>query len=563
MPEALPPPAGVIPALQHWARSCPGQPALRFIDDQGGQATLGYGELAARAAAGAARLQPWRGTPQPVLVVMEAGLDFAASFLACLAAGVLAVPVAVPRNERQARVLAAIAAVARPALAIVQAGVLERAHRWLATDPVLAEVEWLTSEDLLAPLPGASAESWAAPDPAGVAYLQFTSGSTTRPRGVEISHANVTANVADISVAFGARRETVSCSWLPHYHDMGLIAGVLAPLSLGGTSVLMSPLGFLARPRLWLETIERFGAEISGGPNFAYDLCVSRIREADRAGLDLSRWRLAFTGAEPVRARTLAQFADAFSGAGFRPRALYPCYGLAEATLWVSGRLDGLEGVRERAPGGAAGSSVSCGRWHATTDLQIVGDDGTVVPGGAVGEIWISGPGVARAYHGDDAASRATFGHRLPGLPGAYLRTGDLGCVVDGELFVLGRRKEMAIFAGRNLYFVDVEEAVREELPPLATAAVACFAIDDGQSERIVVLIELPRRPTWDPAQARQQLQVALSARFGCGPVSVEWVRHGELPRTTSGKLRRGAIREGFLAGSFGTAGAVAADVAP
>jgi acyl-CoA synthetase (AMP-forming)/AMP-acid ligase II len=554
--------ATIIDSLLRWADTDPERTAFHVVDGDN-CSSLTYAALRRRVARLARTLAFQPNPDAPVLLIFPTGLDFIVAFLACLASGRPAVPVAPPRNARQARATGVVAASARPTLALADAETIARCENWITTDPVLADLEWLSIDDL-------SSTFDDTPEPLGIsplprlAYLQYTSGSTGNPQGVEISHANVMANAVDIAAAFELDPAMVSCSWLPHYHDMGLLAGVLVPLATGMTCVLISPMTFLMRPRSWFEAIDRFRVDVSGGPNFALDLCVSRIPEAARAGLDLSSLRLVFCGAEPVQAATLQRFADAFSPAGLSTAALYPCYGLAEATLWVAGRRSGLDGVAsfERrlldrgealpsADGPGARRLVSCGAWRAPTEVRIVSEAGAPLPDGRLGEIWIAGPGVAGAYYRNPERSAEVFGWSTDGSPRHFMRTGDIGFVHQGELFIAGRLKDVIVVAGRNLHAVDVEEAVRREAPEFGATAIVAFGLEQEERETLHVLVERPPKYDGDAHRVFDKVRTALTAEFDVGPHTLVLVRHGSLPRTTSGKLRRRECRERFVRGDF------------
>jgi acyl-CoA synthetase (AMP-forming)/AMP-acid ligase II len=418
------------------------------------------------------------------LLVLEA-------LFGCLYAGWIAVPAAPPsRHERLDR-LCAIARDAEPRLVLTTERLRAR----------LGDVGVLTTTDAV----DDDAGFVSAVAPKDVAILQYTSGSTGSPRGVVLSHANLMANMLEIAARFGMHAGSHGVIWLPPFHDMGLIGGILQSVAVGSRCTLLAPLAFLRRPVRWLETISRVAGTISGGPNFAYDLCVARVGETEKRDLDLSSWEVAFVGAEPVRAATLARFADAFAPCGFRKQALYPCYGLAEATLMVSGG-DLLEGPRL-----ADGGIVSCGRIIDGHALHIVD-----------GEIVVEGPSVARGYwRGEQFNGR--------------VQTGDLGYVRDGDLFVTGRSKALLIVNGRKFHAEDIERSIVESHRYGWPGGVAAIGVDAGEREELVVFQEVTHSDG-----VEQAIRVAL-ARMGLAPKQVLLVRPGALPRTTSGKVRRDA----------------------
>ncbi|HEV7786800.1 MAG TPA: fatty acyl-AMP ligase, partial [Thermoanaerobaculia bacterium] len=440
-------------ALRETAVSRPGQIAFTFLDEAGAATDLSYADLDRRALAIAARLQELGGAGQRALLLYPPGLEFVAAFLGCLYGGVVAVPAYPPTSERTLPRLLAIAQDARPVLALTTSARLDKLQTLAARLPGFDSLAWVETDRIAADLAGAWRDPQPGPDT--LAFLQYTSGSTAAPKGVMVSHGNLFHNEEMIRRAFGQSADSVIVGWLPLYHDMGLIGNVLQPLYLGAHCILQTPATFLQRPLSWLAAISRYRATTSGAPNFAYDLCVRRIGAEQRAGLDLASWEVAFNGAEPVRPDTLERFAAAFAPQGFRRKAFYPCYGLAEATLFVSGGGKGALPVVEAA--GARGL-VGCGRPWMDQRLAVVDpESGRPVSDGQEGEIWISGPSVAQGYWGQPEATERDFRARLAGDPadageGPFLRTGDLGFLRGGELFVTGRLKDLIIVRGRNHY---------------------------------------------------------------------------------------------------------------
>ncbi|PRP93233.1 Phthiocerol/phenolphthiocerol synthesis polyketide synthase type I PpsA [Enhygromyxa salina] len=518
-----------------------------FLNDgERDEARLDAGGLDRRARAVAAALQQRVEPGARALLLYPPGLDYIVAFFGCLYAGVIAVPAYPPDPRALARTLPrlqAILADCEAELVLTNAELIAMGKALLDEAGALA---WLASDGV----DEAEAASWRAlaPTPDDLAFLQYTSGSTDTPKGVMLTHANLVHNSAHIRDCFGHTRDSQGVIWLPPYHDMGLIGGIIQPLYVGFPVTLMSPLHFLQRPMRWLEAISRYGATTSGGPNFAYDLCVRRSSAAERDALELSSWDLAFNGAEPIRPETLARFAEHFAGAGFQPAAFYPCYGLAEATLIASGgdkRDAAVHGEIEGA------SLVSCGR--ALDELAVVHahDDG----GGRrcapaeVGEIWVAGPSVARGYWGRETDSAAVFDARLDGEPGAWLRTGDLGALDErGELFVTGRCKDLIIIRGRNLYPHDLERTVEACDPGLRPGCGAVFGVEgEGQGESLAVVQEFdPRRSADTPAQVIDTIRAAILAAHAVAPAVVVLVEARTIPKTSSGKIQRFACREGL-----------------
>jgi len=527
---------------------------------------LSYADLDAAARSLAVRLRSHGAQGQPVLLLHPQGPEFLKAFVGCLYAGAIAVPAPLPgdRGERLHRVSGIIKDTGAR-LVLTDAASAAEVSLWLAME-TRAEAVVLASDVVGAT---SAAQDWEPPatGPDDLAFLQYTSGSTTRPRGVMVSHRNLLANEAAIGRALGTSSADRFGSWLPHYHDMGLIAHLLHPLWLGSASVQMSATAFVKRPVNWLRMISEHGVTVGGGPNFCYDLCLRRVTDAQLAGLDLSGWRLALNGAEPVRADTLDAFAARFAAAGLRPGSMYPAYGLAEATLVVSGTTPGApyrhravdpaalerDELRAPAPGEASRTLVSSGPVDQDFDLRIVDPvSGSPLPGGRVGEIWLRGDSVAQGYWRRPSETAHTFHAVLAGGDSGFLRTGDLGVVEDGELYVTGRLKDVIILNGRNIYPQDVEWAVREIDPALGAGGGAVFTVD-ADREQLVIVHEV-RVPHTDTARLQDltcRIQTLAGRDFDVPVGNVVLVRPGTLRRTTSGKIQRALMRKLFLRGGL------------
>jgi acyl-CoA synthetase (AMP-forming)/AMP-acid ligase II/acyl carrier protein len=398
-----------------------------------------------------------------------------------------------------------------------------------------------------------------------LALLQYTSGSTRSPRGVMLSHANLLHNLAGQAKAFGYSERDVGVSWLPFSHDMGLIGAVLMALYAGCRCILMSSVHFLGQPIRWLQAISDYRATISGGPNFAYDLCVRGVTGEQKAGLNLKSWRVAFNGAEAVRPGTITSFNEAFRGCGFRQEAMYPCYGLAEATLFVAGgeraaapRILAVDrdhlGHNRVVPVGDPGPETGCvclvGCGRSMPDQQIVvADPDTAHPSapGEVGEIWVAGPSVAQGYFGHPEDSDRTFHARLYAKNGPFLRTGDLGFMWDGELFVVGRLKDVMVIRGRNHYPQDVEATVEASHQALRHGCCSAFVIDVAGQEEVVVVCELVRGHETSADDAIPLIRRAVSGQHRIQIYSVVLVHAGVVPKTPNGKIQRAACRQAYL----------------
>ena len=539
-------------------------------DVDGPAALMSYAELDRRARAIGAVLQHAAAPGDRVLLLYPPGLEFVTAFMACLYAAVVAVPAPPPHPTRVRAALprlAGMVADCAAAVALTTHSVrpgLEAAAREV---PALADLPWLVAADL----EGAAAQAWdgAGPGPDELAFLQYTSGSTAVPKGVMVSHRNLLANLECLCLRMGVSSESRVLSWQPHYHDMGLIGGILAPLLARASLILMAPPAVLQSPLRWLGAIDRYRATHSGGPNFAFELCVQKLDSEDVAALDLSSWECAFCGAEPVRARTLARFAAAFAPQGFRREAFTPCYGLAESTLMVSSvPRAGLTTVLDLAAGALATGRavpaspaerqlVSCGPVVDGHRLAIVDTaTATECPSGQVGEIWVSGPSVAQGYWNRPQESRDVFAARLD-EPGSdvFLRTGDLGLVRDGELFITGRIKDLIIVAGRNHYPQDIEATAETSHSALHPGCAAAFPIEVDGTERLAVAVELDRSlarvlgraasGTDDPqlTTVMASVRYAVAQEHGVQVSKVILLGPGGIPRTSSGKVRRHACR--------------------
>jgi amino acid adenylation domain-containing protein/non-ribosomal peptide synthase protein (TIGR01720 family) len=543
----------LVDRLQELALTAAQRCAYVFLEDGEHEAArLTFSQLDLRARAIAAGLQMHCERRARVLLLFPPGLDYIEAFLGCLYAGVIAVPAYPPTRHHLGR-LSSIVSDAAPALTLTTAALREQLH-----DSVVGawgrEAGHLLASDRMAT---ADAPAWRAPTLHGddVAFLQYTSGSTAAPKGVMVSHGNLMANQAAITAAFEHTRESVVVGWLPLYHDMGLIGNVLQPLYLGAQAVLMSPLAFMARPVRWLRAITRYRATTSGAPNFAYDYCVRRSTAVQRAGLALDSWRVAFNGAEPIDPGTLERFARTFAASGFARRAFYPCYGLAEATLLVTGPVRGSS-VRTATLPSAQDRPVQfvgCGQPAAAHALRIVDPEReTEVAAGQEGEIWLSGPSVARGYFGRSEETASVFAAQLPGESAAYLRTGDLGFVRDGSLFVTGRLRDLIIVRGRNYHPHDIERVVNNLELGLRPDSCVAFAgaHDEASHEGIVLLAELG-----DERAASQAPAIFDAIRQGVATHSdaplarIVLVARGAVLKTSSGKLRRGACRAAYLHG--------------
>ncbi|MEQ1504510.1 MAG: AMP-binding protein, partial [Myxococcota bacterium] len=529
-----------------------------FLNDgRAGSVSLTFAELDRRARAIGAALQARGAAGERVLLLYPPGLEYVAGFFGCLYAGAIAVPVYPPRPDKPLTRFLSILDDARPRFALATTPIEQLGRALLGSHPL----DWLATDTVD---PGL-ADGWSPPalDRRAVAFLQYTSGSTADPKGVRVTHGNLLHNEAAIQGAFGTDRDSVIVGWLPLYHDMGLIGNVLQPLWLGGRCVLLSPLEFLRDPLRWLEAVSEHRGVVSGGPNFAFDLCVRKVTPRALASLDLSSWRVAFNGAEPIRPDTMRRFAETFAPCGFAPDAFLPCYGLAEGTLLVSAGRDprphwfstpALERrrVEPTEAGASDGRELSQSGTFAPGSVWIV-DPETRVPAalGAVGEIWVRSDSVADGYWNKPELSAATFAATTADTgEGPFLRTGDLGFVRDGALFVTGRSKDLLILRGRNHYPQDLERTAELAHPALRLGCSAAFAIDRDGEERAVVAIEVGRPPE-DPGAVVEAIRAAVAADHDVALDAVILLAPRSLPKTSSGKVQRRACRAAWQAGEL------------
>jgi acyl-CoA synthetase (AMP-forming)/AMP-acid ligase II len=436
----------LIDLLRWRAKHQPNRVSYTFlVDGETEEDTLTYGELDRQARAIAAGLHTLVSPGERVLLLYPPGLEYIAAFFGCLYAGAVAVPAYPPRRNRNLLRLQAVVADAQATVALTNASILTRIVPFFSQYPYLAPLRWLTSDSVAEGMEN----DWQEPVITGeaLAFLQYTSGSTSAPKGVMLSHGNLLHNERLIQKVFRQNEDSIIAGWLPLYHDMGLIGNVIQPLFIGAPCVLMSPTTFLQRPFRWLQAISRYRATTSGGPNFAYDLCVRKISAEQRATLDLSNWRVAFNGSEPVRFDTIESFATTFETCGFRREAFHPCYGLAEATLLVSGSLKDEAPIYTKVQSRAlefnrvveAADSdndsvrrmVSCGEILPEQQVVIVHPDTlSRCQPQEVGEIWVAGESVARGYwNRAEDTERAFNAHLVETGTGPFLRTGDLGVV--------------------------------------------------------------------------------------------------------------------------------------
>ncbi len=553
---------------------------IHLLDGEREEASISYAELWKRSQRLAAALQIFEPREKRVLMLFETGIDYIVSLFGLLLAGAVAIPAFPPVGTRGLERLALICADAHPQLVLTSSRFMrsqERVNALLQGD--LPVPQWVDPEQL-----AEADSSWRGQALAHgqLALLQYTSGSTSAPKGVMLTHDNLYSNCRSASQWMGPARNRVGCSWLPPYHDMGLMGGILQPIFDAFPTVLISPGHFVQRPLRWLDAVSRYGADVTIAPNFAFDLCVENITDEELAELDLSKLKAIYCGAEPVRQSTLARFSERFAAAGFNPAALGPCYGLAEATVLVSGKRHdepafNTQVDRDQLASGTlaivdaedarALPLVSSGRVAPGLRVAIV-DPVSLQPvaDGQIGEIWVQGDNVGAGYWGKEALSQQVFRASLPGIHGRFMRTGDLGALHRDELFVTGRLKDLIIIAGRNLYPQDLELAVESAAPRIRSNGCVAVGIDNGQQEQLAIVAEVKRSEKLDEAQQEQLRQVitsALVSQFGVAPARIHLAPMGGIPLTTSGKVQRQATRKALLNDTLARYGASRAAAAP
>jgi len=565
-------PVSLIDILRWRSKNQPYRLAYRFlVDGEYDEVVLTYEELDRRARSIAALLQSSTVVGDRALLLFLPGLDFIAAYFGCLYAKIIAIPAYPPhpaRLERTVPMIHSIVKDAAPAATLLTSSLydviksrraviaeFDKSMKWLITDP----------DEL-----GDWDEKWQPTkiDGNDIAFLQYTSGSTMAPKGVIVKHNNLLHNLAFIEKSFGQSSESHTVIWLPPYHDMGLIGGILQPLFAGFPSTLIPHLTFLQRPYRWLHTISRFHATTSAGPNFAYDLCVRKIKPEQRELLDLSSWEIAVNGAEHIYHKTLDQFAHYFAPCGFSRKAFLPCYGLAEATLMVSGgpkaRLPVIQNLisseleQDRviiSPNTVEGTRtlVSCGQNMSDQKIRIVNVE-TLVPclADQVGEIWVSGTSVASGYWNNPSETELTFGARLsPNEEGLFLRTGDLGFLNNGELYITGRIKDLIISDGNNHYPHDIEKTVEISHPAIRPGGCAAFSVINSGRENLVIIAEIEHKFVDQAEEVVRTVRRAIAVHHELHADDIRLTKVGNIPKTTSGKIKHYLCKEYYLAGNL------------
>lgn len=562
-----PPKSTLVDVLRYWANAKPNKVAFYYTDGETESDTsITNAELdhAARAVA-VTILESNRPGSRGLLLYPPGSPEFVIGFFGCLYAGCVCVPAYPPRRSRKGARIQGIAQDCQASFAMSTRDTIAQIQKDDSTCQETASMQLIATDAVDRSL--AIQFSEVPIPPSDLAVLQYTSGSTGQPKGVMLTHSNLIRNCEMVSYLFDESSNGIGASWLPTYHDMGLVGGVLSPIYMGVSMAIMSPMSFMQRPVRWLKVISKYHVTTSGGPNFAYQLCVDKVTEDEMQGLDLSSWTLAFNGAEPVRASTLEQFSRKFERVGFAHTSHFPCYGMAETTLIVTGgprqtpplikhfdgrRLDARIVKQVDADSPESRALVGCGPATPNETILIV-DTETLkpLPDNSIGEIWIQSPSVGQGYWEKEELSQASFQAKTASGDGPYLRTGDLGFWSDGQLFVAGRVKDLIIVRGVNRYPQDIEQTVEECHESIFSSAAAAFADDSGPRERLIIAVEVQRslEDDWNPVV--QAIRRSITQTHELPPDAVVLVRHGSLPRTSSGKIQRHACLRDFREGNL------------
>lgn len=573
----------LVALLRHRAATQPDAKAYTFLEDGEREAgTLTFSELDRRARAIAVQLLRSVAPGDRALLLHPPGLDYIPAFFGCLYAGVVAVPAFPPSRRRHDARLRSMITDSEAKLALTVDSELEARGDWQEHTPALRGLSWIATDTVGLD----AAPQWTPPTLSGdsLAYLQYTSGSTSTPKGVMVSHRNLLYNLRDLDAPWEQDQRSVMVTWLPVFHDMGLIYGLLGPLYRGYRCVQMSPMAFIQRPIRWLRAITAYGGTHSAAPNFAYEHCVRKIRPAERADLDLRTWRMTLNAAEPIRVETMERFAEAYGPHGFEPTVMTPGYGLAEATLkvtaeyarkpvcirHVSALLLEQHEIQEVVAGSEdARAVIGCGGPMLDTSVAIVDPETHQrCPADRVGEIWMGGPSRAQGYWRRPEESATTFRARIRDASGRegeepYLRTGDLGFMLDGQLFVTGRLKDLIIVRGSNHYPQDIEWTAEHSHPALRPGGAAAFSVTARTLERLVIVIEVRREALaeLDEPGVIEAIRRAVAEHHEVAVDAIQLVEPGGVPKTSSGKKRRRSCRDAFVAGKQRLVGGWVSDV--
>jgi len=527
---------------------------------------LTFGELVVKIKSLAAELQDKYSQGDRAILIFTPGLEFIVGYMACLFSGILPVPVFPPhktRLQQQIPVVLNIIKDSSPKLILTESEYRLSTSEKYEELPELKGIPWECS-DFASPY---SATNWKFPviDGNSPAFIQYTSGSTGNPQGVVVTHDNLIHNLSCIQQYFESTTKTRVVSWLPPYHDMGLIGCILQPIFVGFLSVLMPPVSFLQRPFRWLKTITNYHINFGGAPNFAYELCHKRISPEQRDELDLSSWNMAFNGSEVIYLETLRNFYNYFAPCGFRPQSFFPCYGLAESTLIVTGIRksdlasdynlnDNITRYLNDNQESTTQSRVNCGYPIMGTEVKIVDPETQIeCPEQEIGEIWVKGRSVAQSYFNKKEKSEKTFRATLADTGyGPFLRTGDLGFMFKGQLYITGRIKNLIICNGTNHYATDIENTVLQSHPAIGEHACAAFSIEVDTTEQLIIMAELDSRflrnhPETKLTDVEQAITNSISLNHEIKVYNIVLLENKRIPKTTSGKIKRDAAKEDYF----------------
>ncbi len=574
----------LVDLLRWRAEQSPHRQACTFLlhgDDE--EINLTYTQLDQQARMVAAHLQDMGATGQRVLLLYPPGLEYVVAFMGCLYAGATAIPVYPPTSPRLIPRIVAILENSQSHMVLTCTSALTAIQRGFEQAPGLQNLQWINTDTLEIAL----ADQWSKPEITRetLAFLQYTSGSTSTPKGVMLTHHNLLSNLSTMQQTAKTSSEDHFVIWLPPYHDMGLIGGILQPLYIGCPVTLMAPVAFLQRPLRWLQAISRKRGTVSGGPNFAYDLCLRKITPEQRATLDLRSWHIAFSGAEPVRAETMQFFTKTFADCGFQPTACYPTYGMAETTLMISGNsfaelpfyqtfqrtaLEQHRVVPTSPEDTQANTLVGCGKAAYGMSVVIANPESmTRCRDDEVGEIWVKGESVSQGYWNKPEETEHAFRAYLQETgEGPFLRTGDLGFLYQGEVFITGRLKDIIILRGYNYYPQDIEYTVEGCHPAIRGGCSAAFSVEVDGKEQLIVVAEIdPRyqpareneaapasasRKPLDPRIVKNAIRRAISEAHDLQLYQAVLLKPGGVSKTSSGKIQRYACRAAFLSASLG-----------
>lgn len=559
----------LISVLMKYAQEKPDDLACVYLlDGENEKTAITFSELDRQARAFAATLQKISRFGDRALLLYPSGLDFIVAFFGCLYAGVVAVPTTVPHLKRSTPRLKLMMDDAGAAIACTTQSVYEKIKLLVEDNPEFTKVHWVVSENIA----DEASLAWhpSHPRPDDIAFLQYTSGSTSFPKGVMITHNNLLQTIRDITIGAEFNEQTVMVSWLPIFHDMGLIYCLLSSLYSGRPCYIMSPVSFLEKPVRWLKAMSTFEATHTAAPNFAFDLCTRKITEDEKASLDLGNLKSVLNAAEPVRWETMKDFANAFKGTGFHFDAFTPGYGLAESTVKVSTKLVDcppsycsidINATQENLivflPEGDPNSYkvVNCGVSSIGADIKIVNyETGSLTQKNEIGEIWIHSKSVAKGYWQNPEASKAAFQAMISNDDiGPFLRTGDMGFMHENELYITGRIKDMIIIQGKNYYPQDIELTVEKCHPALRPGCGAALAIQEQYGEKLVVVQEIKREYRKDTHldEVSNKIRMAVAKNHGLRILAVTLIMPSTIEKTTSGKIQRSAVRESFLHGNL------------